>query len=139
MVLIDAAKGCTTEPPDLARFPADFVVFSFYKVYVTRVVASPLTPNCNITNALDSNYAFLFRYLVIQLGLELLLFELVCNFLFTSSKAIGLFSQQLVILPLLPYMLVHCSGLLTSLLIYFHICELLLHNMHISAFSSLGL
>uniref|UniRef100_A0A1D1ZL06 Molybdenum cofactor sulfurase n=1 Tax=Anthurium amnicola TaxID=1678845 RepID=A0A1D1ZL06_9ARAE len=33
MVLIDAAKGCATEPPDLARFPADFVVLSFYKIF----------------------------------------------------------------------------------------------------------
>ncbi|XP_010272263.1 PREDICTED: molybdenum cofactor sulfurase isoform X2 [Nelumbo nucifera] len=33
MVLIDAAKGCTTQPPDLASFPADFVVISFYKIF----------------------------------------------------------------------------------------------------------
>ncbi|OVA00053.1 Aminotransferase [Macleaya cordata] len=33
MVLIDAAKGCATQPPDLARFPADFVVISFYKIF----------------------------------------------------------------------------------------------------------
>jgi selenocysteine lyase/cysteine desulfurase len=32
MVLIDAAKGCTTEPPNLTVYPADFVVCSFYKV-----------------------------------------------------------------------------------------------------------
>jgi selenocysteine lyase/cysteine desulfurase len=32
MVLIDAAKGCTTEPPNLTLHPADFVVCSFYKV-----------------------------------------------------------------------------------------------------------
>ncbi|KAK9150975.1 hypothetical protein Syun_009284 [Stephania yunnanensis] len=31
MVLIDAAKGSATEPPDLTSFPADFVVISFYK------------------------------------------------------------------------------------------------------------
>ncbi|KAF3771828.1 Molybdenum cofactor sulfurase [Nymphaea thermarum] len=30
-VLIDAAKGCATQPPDLTRYPADFVVISFYK------------------------------------------------------------------------------------------------------------
>lgn len=35
MVLVDAAKGSATDPPDLARYPADFVVFSFYKVYAT--------------------------------------------------------------------------------------------------------
>ncbi|KAK3131055.1 hypothetical protein QOZ80_6BG0501430 [Eleusine coracana subsp. coracana] len=33
MVLIDAAKGCTTEPPNLAVYPADFVVCSFYKIF----------------------------------------------------------------------------------------------------------
>lgn len=33
MVLIDAAKGCSTQPPDLTRFPADFVVISFYKIF----------------------------------------------------------------------------------------------------------
>ncbi|XP_057950227.1 molybdenum cofactor sulfurase isoform X2 [Malania oleifera] len=33
MVLIDAAKGCSTEPPDLSEFPADFVVVSFYKLF----------------------------------------------------------------------------------------------------------
>lgn len=32
MVLIDAAKGCVTQPPDLSKYPADFVVMSFYKV-----------------------------------------------------------------------------------------------------------
>jgi molybdenum cofactor sulfurtransferase len=34
MVLIDAAKGCATEPLDLSKHPADFVVISFYKVCV---------------------------------------------------------------------------------------------------------
>ncbi|XP_073116613.1 molybdenum cofactor sulfurase isoform X5 [Elaeis guineensis] len=33
MVLVDAAKGSATDPPDLARCPADFVVFSFYKIF----------------------------------------------------------------------------------------------------------
>ncbi|KAL5731571.1 molybdenum cofactor sulfurtransferase [Ranunculus cassubicifolius] len=33
MVLIDAAKGCATEPPNLAEFPADFVAISFYKIF----------------------------------------------------------------------------------------------------------
>lgn len=32
MVLIDAAKGCASQPPNLSEFPADFVVMSFYKV-----------------------------------------------------------------------------------------------------------
>lgn len=34
MVLIDAAKGCATQKVDLSRYPADFVVISFYKVSV---------------------------------------------------------------------------------------------------------
>lgn len=34
MVLLDAAKGCGTAPPDLSRFPADFVAISFYKVNI---------------------------------------------------------------------------------------------------------
>lgn len=38
MVLIDAAKGCTTEPPNLALYPADFVVCSFYKVIHVQVI-----------------------------------------------------------------------------------------------------
>ncbi|XP_062168774.1 molybdenum cofactor sulfurase isoform X2 [Alnus glutinosa] len=33
MVLIDAAKGCATEPLDLSKHPADFVVISFYKLF----------------------------------------------------------------------------------------------------------
>ncbi|XP_062229533.1 molybdenum cofactor sulfurase [Phragmites australis] len=33
LVLIDAAKGCTNEPPNLTVYPADFVVCSFYKIF----------------------------------------------------------------------------------------------------------
>ncbi|XP_047084225.1 molybdenum cofactor sulfurase-like [Lolium rigidum] len=33
MVLLDAAKGCATEPPNLDVYPADFVVCSFYKIF----------------------------------------------------------------------------------------------------------
>ncbi|GLU17991.1 hypothetical protein SLE2022_343150 [Rubroshorea leprosula] len=33
MVLIDAAKGSATQPPDLSLYPADFVVLSFYKLF----------------------------------------------------------------------------------------------------------
>jgi molybdenum cofactor sulfurtransferase len=32
-VLVDAAKGCGTMPPDLSRFKADFVAISFYKLF----------------------------------------------------------------------------------------------------------
>ena len=34
MVLIDAAKGSSTCPPDLSKYKADFVVVSFYKVFM---------------------------------------------------------------------------------------------------------
>lgn len=40
MVLIDAAKGCVTQPPDLSRYPADFVVISFYKVHIHLILDS---------------------------------------------------------------------------------------------------
>ncbi|XP_057454448.1 molybdenum cofactor sulfurase isoform X2 [Lotus japonicus] len=33
LVLIDAAKGCATMPPDLSKYPADFVAISFYKLF----------------------------------------------------------------------------------------------------------
>ncbi|QCD85590.1 molybdenum cofactor sulfurase isoform X3 [Vigna unguiculata] len=33
MVLIDAAKGSATMPPDLSKYPADFVAISFYKLF----------------------------------------------------------------------------------------------------------
>ena len=32
-VLLDAAKGAATSPPDLSRFPADFVALSYYKAF----------------------------------------------------------------------------------------------------------
>ncbi|XP_076912513.1 molybdenum cofactor sulfurase-like [Bidens hawaiensis] len=32
MVLLDAAKGCGTDPPNLSTYKADFVVMSFYKL-----------------------------------------------------------------------------------------------------------
>ena len=33
LVLLDAAKGCSTAPPDLAAHPVDFVVLSYYKIF----------------------------------------------------------------------------------------------------------
>ncbi|XP_076928561.1 molybdenum cofactor sulfurase-like isoform X2 [Bidens hawaiensis] len=33
MVLLDAAKGCGTDPPNLSKYKADFVVMSFYKLF----------------------------------------------------------------------------------------------------------
>ncbi|KAK3255351.1 Molybdenum cofactor sulfurase, partial [Cymbomonas tetramitiformis] len=32
-VLLDAAKACATDPPDLTQYPADFVALSFYKIF----------------------------------------------------------------------------------------------------------
>lgn len=32
-VLLDAAKGCVSCPPDLSRHPADFVALSYYKLF----------------------------------------------------------------------------------------------------------
>ena len=32
-VLLDAAKACSTHPPDLHRYPADFVALSYYKMF----------------------------------------------------------------------------------------------------------
>ncbi|KAL5073402.1 hypothetical protein RYX36_012386 [Vicia faba] len=33
LVLIDAAKGSATTPPDLSKYPVDFVALSFYKLF----------------------------------------------------------------------------------------------------------
>ncbi|MEW5316354.1 MAG: hypothetical protein WDW38_007733 [Sanguina aurantia] len=33
LVLMDAAKACSTQPPDLSRHHADFVTVSFYKIF----------------------------------------------------------------------------------------------------------
>jgi molybdenum cofactor sulfurtransferase len=33
LVLLDAAKACSTHPPDLSAVPADFVVLSYYKIF----------------------------------------------------------------------------------------------------------
>lgn len=33
LVLLDAAKGCSTAPPDLAAHPVDFVALSYYKIF----------------------------------------------------------------------------------------------------------
>lgn len=37
LVLIDAAKGCATDPPDLTKYKADFLVISFYKVHPNTI------------------------------------------------------------------------------------------------------
>ncbi|XP_071725755.1 molybdenum cofactor sulfurase isoform X2 [Rutidosis leptorrhynchoides] len=33
MILLDAAKGCSTDPPNLSKHKADFVAISFYKLF----------------------------------------------------------------------------------------------------------
>eukprot|EP00983_Pelagomonas_calceolata_P135325 1162143-Pelagomonas_calceolata.AAC.30 len=38
LVLLDAAKSCATSPPDLSRYPADFVAMSYYKVRSVVVI-----------------------------------------------------------------------------------------------------
>ncbi|KAK9132608.1 hypothetical protein Scep_012136 [Stephania cephalantha] len=51
MVLIDAAKGSATEPPDLTSFPADFVVISFYKALLFISVLGANLDRSNQVNA----------------------------------------------------------------------------------------
>lgn len=78
MVLVDAAKGCATEPPDLSKYPVDFVVISFYKVCGVCVlkfhVKETTTFGCW---CLFVFILFLWRYLAIQLDLELSSLEMV--------------------------------------------------------------
>ena len=33
LILLDAAKGCATAPPDLMKNPVDFVALSYYKIF----------------------------------------------------------------------------------------------------------
>lgn len=76
MVLIDAAKGCVTQPPDLSKFPADFVVMSFYKVDLYTFKEKM---NNNQKVLIVFLCIVLSRYLVIQLDLALSLYEMVSN------------------------------------------------------------
>jgi selenocysteine lyase/cysteine desulfurase len=50
MVLIDAAKGCATEPPNLTVYPADFVVCSFYKVIHMHLLCFEMLGPTEVTN-----------------------------------------------------------------------------------------
>ena len=50
MVLIDAAKGGATEPPDLSKHKADFVVISFYKVSSLTSLVYLCTCYMNLTS-----------------------------------------------------------------------------------------
>lgn len=63
MVLIDAAKGCATQPPDLSKYKADFVVMSFYKVIHLNLDSERLL--CTMLNIYSqSMYIF---FLLVQL------------------------------------------------------------------------
>lgn len=65
VVLIDAAKGCATQPPDLSKFPADFVVISFYKVYHHVCV-------CVCVEALDFSFFHIIQLMILFLFYSLL-------------------------------------------------------------------
>ncbi|CAD6335891.1 unnamed protein product [Miscanthus lutarioriparius] len=56
MVLIDAAKGCTTEPPNLTLYPADFVVCSFYKIFGYPTGLGALIVKNEAANLLNKTY-----------------------------------------------------------------------------------
>ncbi|KAI3748167.1 hypothetical protein L6452_11075 [Arctium lappa] len=52
MVLLDAAKGCSIDSPDLSKYKADFVVISFYKiVFISFLTQLPcyLYRSCKVT------------------------------------------------------------------------------------------
>ncbi|KAK7313969.1 hypothetical protein VNO77_39176 [Canavalia gladiata] len=56
MVLIDAAKGCATMPPDLSRYPADFVTISFYKLFGYPTGLGALIVRNDAANLLKKTY-----------------------------------------------------------------------------------
>ncbi|XP_057988840.1 molybdenum cofactor sulfurase isoform X1 [Hevea brasiliensis] len=56
MVLIDAAKGCATQPPDLSKYPADFVVISFYKLFGYPTGLGALIVRNDAAKILKKNY-----------------------------------------------------------------------------------
>ncbi|BAS99067.1 molybdenum cofactor sulfurase [Oryza sativa Japonica Group] len=56
MVLIDAAKGCATEPPNLTVYPADFVVCSFYKIFGYPTGLGALIVKNEAANLLNKTY-----------------------------------------------------------------------------------
>uniref|UniRef100_A0A0D9WT43 Molybdenum cofactor sulfurase n=1 Tax=Leersia perrieri TaxID=77586 RepID=A0A0D9WT43_9ORYZ len=56
MVLIDAAKGCATEPPNLTMYPADFVVCSFYKIFGYPTGLGALIVKNEAANLLNKTY-----------------------------------------------------------------------------------
>ncbi|KAG8653142.1 molybdenum cofactor sulfurase isoform X2 [Manihot esculenta] len=56
LVLIDAAKGCATQPPDLSKYPADFVVISFYKLFGYPTGLGALLVRNDAAKILKQNY-----------------------------------------------------------------------------------
>ncbi|XP_052180112.1 molybdenum cofactor sulfurase [Diospyros lotus] len=56
MVLIDAAKGCATEPPDLSKYQADFVIISFYKLFGYPSGLGALIVRTEAAKLLKKNY-----------------------------------------------------------------------------------
>ncbi|KAL3643160.1 Molybdenum cofactor sulfurase [Castilleja foliolosa] len=56
MVLIDAAKGSATSPPDLSKYKADFVVVSFYKLFGYPTGIGALIARNDAAKLLKKNY-----------------------------------------------------------------------------------
>ncbi|KAK4398729.1 Molybdenum cofactor sulfurase [Sesamum angolense] len=56
MVLIDAAKGSATSPPDLSKYKADFVVVSFYKLFGYPTGIGALIARNGATKLLKKTY-----------------------------------------------------------------------------------
>lgn len=56
MVLLDAAKGCGTQPPDLSKFPADFVCLSFYKIFGYPTGLGALLVRTDAAQTLQKSY-----------------------------------------------------------------------------------
>lgn len=56
MVLLDAAKGCGTQPPDLSKFPADFVSLSFYKIFGYPTGLGALLVRTDAAQTLQKSY-----------------------------------------------------------------------------------
>ncbi|KAH9288390.1 hypothetical protein KI387_032507, partial [Taxus chinensis] len=56
MVLLDAAKGCGTQPPDLLKFPVDFVVLSFYKIFGYPTGLGALIVRADAAQKLQKSY-----------------------------------------------------------------------------------
>ncbi|KAL8205664.1 hypothetical protein R6Q57_009215 [Mikania cordata] len=56
MVLLDAAKGCSTNPPNLSKYKADFVVMSFYKLFGYPTGLGALIVQNEAANLLKKTY-----------------------------------------------------------------------------------